>query len=124
MAFLLSDDVYLRTWLIKELYMNILKIVRMKLKSAVSYCRDFIYSKAVVVSAASLGLVSASSFAADASTSYTPAFISTETLQPIASAIIAVIGIVGGVVIGVLATSISAKVAISLVKSFFSRAGG
>ncbi|MGD2445626.1 hypothetical protein ACP8WV_24730, partial [Escherichia coli] len=59
---------------------------------------------------------------ASSTTATAPAFISATTLKPIADSIIAVIGIVGGVVIGVLAISISAKVGISLIKGFFSRA--
>ncbi|HHK9326372.1 TPA: hypothetical protein ACQZFC_005057, partial [Escherichia coli] len=59
---------------------------------------------------------------ASSTTATAPAFISATTLKPIADSIIAVIGIVGAVVIGVLAVSISAKVGISLIKGFFSRA--
>ncbi|WP_260280909.1 hypothetical protein [Proteus mirabilis] len=66
--------------------------------------------------------MSSGSAMASSTTATAPAFISATTLKPIADSIIAVIGIVGAVVIGVLAVSISAKVGISLIKGFFSRA--
>ncbi|EHY5050153.1 hypothetical protein K4I18_004801, partial [Escherichia coli] len=83
--------------------------------------RDRVNGKVLALSVLVTGLSSGSAMASS-TTATAPAFISATTLKPIADSIIAVIGIVGAVVIGVLAVSISAKVGISLIKGFFSRA--
>lgn len=92
-----------------------------KLTATASAVRDFVRDKSIAGGTFALCVFSGSALAAG-EPSYVPSFITSEALQPLATAIISVIGIVGGVVIGVLATAISAKVGIGLIKSFFSRA--
>ncbi|EEQ2264889.1 hypothetical protein O4D83_003438 [Escherichia coli] len=73
----------------------------------------------VVQVSAGTGLLalSGSSFAADA-----PAFITADTVTEITSSVIAVIGIAGTAAFALMAVSLGAKLGISVVKGFISRA--
>lgn len=101
--------------------MKVFYILKKRIVSVYHSVRDRVNGKVLALSVLATGF-SSGSVMASSTTATAPAFISATTLQPIANSIIAVIGIVGGVVIGVLAVSISAKVGISLIKGFFSRA--
>ncbi|EPP8233134.1 hypothetical protein ACUVG8_001859 [Escherichia coli] len=101
--------------------MKVFHTLKKRIVSVYQSVRDRVNSKVLALSVLVTGLSSGSAMASSTAAT-APSFISATTLQPIASSIIAVIGIVGGVVIGVLAVSISAKVGISLIKGFFSRA--
>lgn len=101
--------------------MKVFYILKKRIVSAYQSVRDRVNGKVLALSVLVTGLSSGSAMASS-TTATAPAFISATTLKPIADSIIAVIGIVGAVVIGVLAVSISAKVGISLIKGFFSRA--
>ncbi|ELO1963791.1 TPA: hypothetical protein JLQ67_004637 [Escherichia coli] len=101
--------------------MKVFHTLKKRIVSVYRSVRDRVNVKVLALSVLVAGLSSGSAMASS-TTATAPAFISATTLQPIANSIIAVIGIVGGVVIGVLAVSISAKVGISLIKGFFSRA--
>ncbi|BEC88493.1 hypothetical protein IPA61_004793 [Escherichia coli] len=101
--------------------MKVFHTLKKRIVSVYRSVRDRVNVKVLALSVLVAGLSSGSAMASS-TTATAPAFISATTLKPIADSIIAVIGIVGGVVIGVLAISISAKVGISLIKGFFSRA--
>ncbi|BEC59372.1 TPA: hypothetical protein OFX62_004709 [Escherichia coli] len=101
--------------------MKVFHTLKKRIVSVYRSVRDRVNVKVLALSVLVAGLSSGSAMASS-TTATAPAFISATTLKPIADSIIAVIGIVGAVVIGVLAVSISAKVGISLIKGFFSRA--
>ncbi|HAZ3596158.1 TPA: hypothetical protein J1Z63_004698 [Escherichia coli] len=101
--------------------MKVFHTLKKRIVSGYRLVRDRVNVKVLALSVLVAGLSSGSAMASS-TTGTAPAFISAATLKPISDSIIAVIGIVGGVVIGVLAISISAKVGISLIKGFFSRA--
>lgn len=101
--------------------MKVFYILKKRIVSVYQSILDRVNGKVLALSVLVTGLSSGSAMASS-TTATAPAFISATTLKPIADSIIAVIGIVGAVVIGVLAVSISAKVGISLIKGFFSRA--
>ena len=101
--------------------MKVSHTLKKRIVSVYRSVRDRVNVKVLALSVLVAGLSSGSAMASS-TTATAPAFISATTLKPIADSIIAVIGIVGAVVIGVLAVSISAKVGISLIKGFFSRA--
>ncbi|MFS3218023.1 hypothetical protein [Escherichia coli] len=101
--------------------MKVFHTLKKRIVSVYRSVRDRVNVKILALSVLVAGLSSGSAMASS-TTATAPAFISATTLKPIADSIIAVIGIVGAVVIGVLAVSISAKVGISLIKGFFSRA--
>ena len=101
--------------------MKVFHTLKKRIVSVYRSVCDRVNVKVLALSVLVAGLSSGSAMASS-TTATAPAFISATTLKPIADSIIAVIGIVGGVVIGVLAISISAKVGISLIKGFFSRA--
>lgn len=101
--------------------MKVFHTLKKRIVSVYRSVRDRVNVKVLALSVLVAGLSSGSAMASSTAAT-APAFISATTLKPIADSIIAVIGIVGGVVIGVLAISISAKVGISLIKGFFSRA--
>lgn len=101
--------------------MKVFHTLKKRIVSVYRSVSDRVNGKVLALSVLVAGLSSGSAMASS-TTATAPAFISATTLKPIADSIIAVIGIVGAVVIGVLAVSISAKVGISLIKGFFSRA--
>lgn len=101
--------------------MKVFHTLKKRIVSVYRSVRDRVNVKVLALSVLVAGLSSGSAMASS-TTATAPAFISSTTLKPIADSIIAVIGIVGAVVIGVLAVSISAKVGISLIKGFFSHA--